>query len=68
MNIEELAASLSSDPKKPPRFPESWVEVVALEYAKLHSNDANSAAAFAQLYLSSLSEIRAWLGDGRPRI
>lgn len=68
LNIEALAASLPSDRNDPPRFGASWVEVVAMEYARAHVSEAGNAAALAQLYLDALSEIRAWLSDGRPRI
>lgn len=68
LNIEALAASQPSDRNDPPRFGASWVEVVAMEYARAHAPEAVNAAALAQLYLDALSEIRAWLREGRPRI
>lgn len=68
VNIDQLARALSDGPNKPPIFGESWVEVIALEYAKSHADEAESAAKFAQIYLDALSEIRAWIKDGQPRI
>lgn len=68
VNVDQVAEALSSGPAKPPKFGDSWVEVVAMEYAKSRAGEADSAAQFAQTYLDALSEIRAWLRDGRPRL
>jgi hypothetical protein len=39
-------------------FPSTWVETLALEYAKAHVMEAKTPVEFANLYIESVNQIR----------
>ena len=45
-------------PDKMSRFPATWVEVLALEYAKAHISESDSPVDFANLYIDAANQIR----------